>query len=54
MKFSQKIVCMMLLMLAAFFSIGGYVLVSGSFRDRMNNAAQQEQRIHAMLCGAVS
>lgn len=53
MKFSQKIVCMMLLMLAAFFSIGGYVLVSGSFRDRMNNAAQQEQRIHAMLCGVV-
>ena len=53
MKFSQKIVCMMLLVLAAFFSIGGYVLVNGSFRDRMNNAAQQEQRIHAMLCGVV-
>ena len=53
MKFSQKIVCMMLLVLAAFFSIGGYVLVNGCFRDRLNNAAQQAQRICAMLCGVV-
>ena len=30
MKFSQKIVCMMLLVLAAFFSIGGYVLVNAA------------------------
>ena len=31
MKFSQKLVCIMLLVIAAFFAVGGAVLVNGSF-----------------------
>lgn len=53
MKFSQKLVCIMLLVIAAFFAVGGAVLVNGSFMDRLSAAAEQEQSIHAMLCGVV-
>lgn len=53
MRFSQKLVTTMLLVIAAFFSVGGGVLVNGSFSDRMESAGQQEQEIHAMLCGMV-
>ena len=44
MKFSQKLVCIMLLVIAAFFAVGGAVLVNGSFMDRLSAAAEQEQR----------
>lgn len=30
MKFSQKLVCIMLLVIAAFFAVGGAVLVNGA------------------------
>ena len=53
MKFSQKLVCIMLLVIAAFFAVGGAVLVNGSFMDRLSAAAEQEQSMHAMLCGVV-
>lgn len=53
MKFSQKLVCTMLLVIAAFFAVGGAVLVNGSFMDRLSAAAAQEQSMHAMLCGVV-
>lgn len=53
MKFSQKLVCIMLLVIAAFFAVGGAVLVNGSFMDRLSVAAEQEQSMHAMLCGVV-
>ena len=53
MKFSQKLVCTMLLVIAAFFAVGGAVLVNGSFMDRLSAAAEQEQSMHAMLCGVV-
>lgn len=53
MKFSYKLVCSMLLVIAAFFAVGGTVLVSGIFQDRLNSAALQEQNMHAMLCGVV-
>ena len=48
MKFSQKLVCIMLLVIAAFFAVGGAVLVNGSFMDRLSAAAEQEQSMHAM------
>ena len=38
MKFSQKLVCIMLLVIAAFFAVGGAVLVNGSFMDRLTAA----------------
>ena len=53
MKFSQKLVCTMLLVIAAFFAVGGAALVNGSFMDRLNAAAEQEQSMHAILCGVV-
>ena len=34
MKFSQKLVCIMLLVIAAFFAVGGAVLVNGSFMKK--------------------
>ena len=43
----------MLLVIAAFFAVGGAVLVNGSFMDRLSAAAEQEQSMHAMLCGVV-
>lgn len=43
----------MLLVIAAFFAEGGAVLVNGSFMDRLSAAAEQEQSMHAMLCGVV-
>lgn len=51
MKFSQKLVCIMLLVIAAFFAVGGAVLVNGSFMDRLSAAAEQEQSMHA-CCAA--
>ena len=45
MKFSQKLVCIMLLVIAAFFAVGGAVLVNGSFMDRLSAAAEQEQSL---------
>ena len=53
MKFSQKLVCIMLLVIAAFFAVGGAVLVNGSFMDRLSAAAEQDPSMHAMLCGVV-
>lgn len=53
MKFSYKLICSMLLVIAAFFAVGGTVLVNGSFQDSLNAAALQEQNMHAMLCGVV-
>ena len=51
MKFSQKLVCIMLLVIAAFFAVGGAVLVNGSFMDRLSAAAEQEQSMSkAMEC----
>ena len=35
------------------FAVGGAVLVNGSFMDRLSAAAEQEQSMHAMLCGVV-
>ena len=43
----------MLLVIGAFFAVGGAVLVNGSFMDRLSAAAEQEQSMHAMLCGVV-
>lgn len=53
MKFSQKLVCTMLLVVTAFFSVGGCLLVNGSFSDQLSAAAEQEKNMHAMLCGVV-
>ena len=52
-RLRKKLVCIMLLVIAAFFAVGGAVLVNGSFMDRLSAAAEQEQSMHAMLCGVV-
>ena len=50
MRFSQKLVCTMLLVVVSCFAIGGTALLYGDFTDRLGAAAVQEQARHSMLC----
>ena len=50
MKFSQKLVCIMLLVIAAFFAVGGAVLVNGSFMDRLSAAAEEKHMPLHLQC----
>ena len=53
MRFSQKLVCSMLLVVVAFFALGGSALLHGDFLDRLAASAQQEQAQHGMACQVV-
>lgn len=50
MRFSEKLVCTILLVVVTFFALGGSALLYGDFRDRLSALADQEQNRHAMLC----
>ena len=45
MRFSAKLVCSMLLVVVAFFALGGSALLYGDFTDRITASARQEQEI---------
>ena len=53
MRFSAKLVCSMLLVVVAFFALGGSALLYGDFTDRLTASARQEQGQHGMTCSAV-
>lgn len=53
MRFSAKLVCSMLLVVVAFFSLGGSALLYGDFTDRLSSSGQQEQGQHGLVCAAV-
>lgn len=50
MRFSEKLVCTILLVVVSFFALGGSALLYGDFRDRLSSMAAQEQTRHSMLC----
>ena len=53
MRFSAKLVCSMLLVVVAFFALGGSALLYGDFADRLAAAGEQEQGQHSLTCAAV-
>ena len=53
MRFSAKLVCSMLLVVVAFFALGGSALLYGDFTDRLTASARHEQGQHGMTCSAV-
>ncbi len=50
MRFSEKLVCTILLVVVTFFALGGSALLYGDFQDRLSSLADQEQNRHDMLC----
>lgn len=50
MTFAQRLTCTMVLLLAAFFSAGGTVMIYGSFTDDLTATARQEQALHNAAC----
>ena len=50
MRFSEKLVCTILLVVVTFFALGGSALLYGDFRDRLSASAVQEQNRHSMVC----
>ena len=50
MRFSEKLVCTILLVVVTFFALGGSALLYGDFRDRLSASAVQEQNSHSMIC----
>lgn len=50
MRFSEKLVCTILLVVVTFFALGGSALLYGDFRDRLSASAVQEQNRHSMIC----
>lgn len=50
MRFSEKLVCTILLVVVTFFALGGSALLYGDFRDRLSSLEEQEQNRHGMLC----
>lgn len=50
MRFSEKLVCTILLVVVTFFALGGSALLYGDFRDRLSASAAQEQNSHSMIC----
>ena len=48
--FSAKLVCSMLLVVVAFFALGGSALLYGDFADRLAAAGEQEQGQHSLTC----
>ena len=53
MRYSAKLVCSMLLVVVAFFALGGSALLYGDFTDRLAASRSQEQAQHGMTCTAV-
>ena len=53
MRFAQKLICVMLLVTTAAFSLGGSALLLGIFQDNLHTAAQQEVGRHNMVCRAL-
>lgn len=53
MRFAQKLICVMLLVTTAAFSLGGSALLLGIFQDNLNTAALQEEGRHNMVCRAL-
>ena len=48
MKFAQKLSCTIILLVAASFSVGGFLLVWGNFNDSLDEAEAQAERWHLM------
>ena len=53
MKFSQKLSCVMLLLLAASFALGGGLFVRRNFLDQLEDTARQQEQNHRMQCYAL-
>lgn len=53
MKYAQKLVCVILLMLAAAFSFGGCALLYGDFADRLSTVGEQNAAAHGLACYAL-
>ncbi|WP_367924286.1 sensor histidine kinase [uncultured Ruthenibacterium sp.] len=53
MKFAQKLSCAIVLLVAASFSVGGFLLVWANFNDSLNEAEAQAERWHLMQCYAL-
>lgn len=53
MRFAQKLICVMLLVTTAAFSLGGSALLLGIFQDNLDTAALQEVGRHNMVCRAL-
>ncbi len=53
MKFSQKLSCVMLLLLAASFALGGGLFVRQNFLDQLAETARQQELNHRMQCYAL-
>lgn len=53
MKFAQKLVCIILLVLGGSFSLGGCALLYADFADRLDRANAQNAEAHALACYAL-
>ena len=53
MKYAQKLVCVILLVLSLSFSLGGCVLLYSDFADRLATAESQNAATHSLACYAL-